>query len=109
MSLLIGTLTLTAIGGLCALLLGYAGRHFTADSDTIVELINVRLPQTQCAQCGYPGCRPYAQAIAEGDAINKCPPGGESLIRGLAELLGRAIVPLDVTYRIATNQSRGHS
>ncbi len=98
MSLLIGTLTLTAIGGLCALLLGYAGRHFTADSDTIVELINVRLPQTQCAQCGYPGCRPYAQAIAEGDAINKCPPGGESLIRGLAELLGRAIVPLDVTY-----------
>ena len=48
------------------------------------------LPQTQCGQCGYPGCRPYAEAIAKGEAdINQCPPGGEEGIRKLADLLGR--------------------
>lgn len=53
------------------------------------------LPQTQCGACGYPGCRPYARAIARGEAsINLCPPGGEQTIRVLAEMLGRNIKPL---------------
>lgn len=46
------------------------------------------MPQTQCGQCGYPGCRPYAEAIANGDAINKCPPGGQQTIEKLADLMG---------------------
>lgn len=64
--------------------------------EQLVEAINNKLPQTQCAQCGYPGCRPYATAIVNEDvAINQCPPGGDSLIVELAEFLGKPIVPLD--------------
>ncbi|HET6654725.1 MAG TPA: RnfABCDGE type electron transport complex subunit B, partial [Gammaproteobacteria bacterium] len=54
------------------------------------------LPQTQCERCGYAGCRPYADAIADGRAdINRCPPGGDATVAALAELLGREIKPLD--------------
>ena len=58
--------------------------------------IDALLPQTQCTKCGYAGCRPYAEAIAAGDAgIDRCPPGGEDGVRELAALLGVAPVPLD--------------
>lgn len=76
-------------------LLGFAAVAFKVEGDPIVEQIDQLLPQTQCGQCGYPGCKPYAQAIAEGDEINKCPPGGESTIASLADLLGREATPLD--------------
>ena len=56
------------------------------------------LPQTQCTRCGFAGCRPYADAIAAGDAdINRCPPGGEAVLASLAALLGRSAPPLDTT------------
>jgi len=58
--------------------------------------IDALLPQTQCTRCGYPGCHPYAQAIARGEAdINQCPPGGSATIHALAELLGREYRPLN--------------
>ncbi len=71
----------------------------TPDSDNsqqiLVERINAVLPQTQCGQCGYPGCRPYAEAIATGVAINRCPPGGAHTITRLASLLEQRELPLD--------------
>ena len=61
-----------------------------------VDAIHALLPQTQCTRCGYQGCRPYAEAIAAGEAaINRCPPGGGATIAKLATLLGRAQIPLD--------------
>ncbi|MGH8295876.1 MAG: RnfABCDGE type electron transport complex subunit B [Steroidobacteraceae bacterium] len=58
--------------------------------------IDALLPQTQCTRCGYEGCRPYAEAIARGEAgINRCPPGGAATIGTLAALLGRNPLPLD--------------
>ncbi len=58
--------------------------------------IDALLPQTQCGQCGYAACWPYAEALAAGEAdINQCPPGGEASIRALADLLGRDPKPLD--------------
>lgn len=55
----------------------------------LADRINRELPQTQCAQCGYPGCRPYSVAIAGGEVgIDRCPPGGDTLRRRLADLLG---------------------
>lgn len=58
--------------------------------------IDALLPQTQCTRCGYSGCRPYADAIASGEAqINQCPPGGAATIDALAKLLGRAPLPLN--------------
>jgi electron transport complex protein RnfB len=62
----------------------------------LADRVDALLPQTQCTQCGYPGCRPYAEAIAAGEAdINRCPPGGDDVIAALATLLGRGPVPLD--------------
>jgi Na+-translocating ferredoxin:NAD+ oxidoreductase subunit B len=63
---------------------------------TLVDRIDALLPQTQCEQCGYHGCRPYAEAIAHGDApINQCPPGGAVGIEKLAALLQRPVLPLN--------------
>ena len=77
------------------LILGYAAIRFKVDADPLVEQIDQILPQTQCGQCGYPGCKPYAEAIANGDEINKCPPGGEATIQKLADLMGVEAKPLD--------------
>jgi Na+-translocating ferredoxin:NAD+ oxidoreductase subunit B len=60
------------------------------------QAIDQLLPQTQCTRCGYPGCLPYAEAIAGGEAdINRCPPGGTETIIALSVLTGRAVAPLD--------------
>ena len=88
-----------AIGVLAALfglLLGYSAIRFKVDADPIVDQIDALLPQTQCGQCTFPGCRPYAEAIAAGEAdINQCPPGGEITIQALADLLGVDPKPLN--------------
>lgn len=86
--ILIAVVTLTLLAGLFGIVLGFAAIRFKVESDPIVDKIDALLPQTQCGQCGYPGCKPYAKAIAEGDAINKCPPGGQVTIEKLAELMG---------------------
>ena len=71
------------------IVLGFSAIKFKVEGNPLVEKIDAVLPQTQCGQCGYPGCKPYATAIASGEAdINKCPPGGEEGIRKLADLLG---------------------
>lgn len=75
--------------------LGFASVKFKVEGDPLVERIDSLLPQTQCGQCGYPGCRPYAQAIANGDEINKCPPGGQTTINELADLLDVPAPSLD--------------
>ncbi|MFK2854682.1 RnfABCDGE type electron transport complex subunit B [Dyella humi] len=68
----------------------------TTTMTTLADRIDALLPQTQCEQCGYHGCRPYAEAIANGEAeINQCPPGGSEGIAKLATLLGRAPLPLN--------------
>jgi len=78
------------------LLLAYASIRFKVEGDPIVDRIDALLPQSQCGKCHYPGCRPYAEAIANGEVeINRCPPGGETTMLALAELLDRDPVPLD--------------
>ncbi|MFC5525538.1 electron transport complex subunit RsxB [Rhodanobacter ginsengisoli] len=63
---------------------------------TLADRIDALLPQTQCEQCGYHGCRPYAEAIARGEAaINQCPPGGAAGIEQLAALLQTPVLPLN--------------
>ena len=89
---------LIALVGLAAAfgaLLGFAAEKFKTEGNPIADEINNILPQTQCGQCGYPGCRPYAEAIASGEAINKCPPGGEAGVQALADLLDLEPLPLD--------------
>lgn len=94
LTVLLGIATITGIALLSGLLLGFASRRFPANSDPLIERVNDLLPQTQCAQCGYPGCRPYAAAVVREEvAINLCPPGGEETIHRLADLLGRQPLP----------------
>lgn len=87
---------ITLLASIFGLLLGYAAIRFRVEHNPIVERIDALLPQTQCGQCSYPGCRPYAEAIANGEAdINHCPPGGMSTVNALADLLGMDPKPLD--------------
>jgi electron transport complex protein RnfB len=88
-------LIITGIALAAGLMLTAASRRLPADSAGLIDDINALLPQTQCAQCGYAGCRPYAAAIAAGDAaINLCPPGGEDTVKRLAAMLGKDPQPL---------------
>ena len=95
MSVLGAVITLGILALIFGVILGFAAVKFKVESDPIVDQIDEILPQTQCGQCGYPGCRPYAEAIANGDDINKCPPGGEATIKQLADLMGVEAKPLD--------------
>ena len=67
-----------------------------ADRDALIERLDRLLPQTQCGQCGFAGCRPYAQAMAAREAdVDRCPPGGDAGARALAHVLGVAPRPFD--------------
>lgn len=94
----IAVLTISVLGLVAGLLLSIASRRLPSETDDLVEQVNALLPQTQCAQCGYPGCRPYAAAIIAAEAdINLCPPGGQQTVRRLASLLGKEVLPLTDT------------
>ena len=63
---------------------------------SLADQIEDLLPQTQCTKCGYPACRPYAEAIANGEAdINRCPPGGLEGVARLARITGRPVIPIN--------------
>ncbi|MAD00277.1 MULTISPECIES: electron transport complex subunit RsxB [Pseudomonadaceae] len=99
MSMIItAVLVLLGLALIFGAVLGFAAVRFKVDGDPIVDQINDLLPQTQCGQCGHPGCRPYAEGIANGEPINKCPPGGESTIQALADLLDVEALPLDAEH-----------
>ena len=91
---------LLALGGGFGALLGFAAIKFKTEGNPVVDQVNALLPQTQCGQCSYPGCRPYAEAIVAGGAINKCPPGGEATIHQLADLLNLEPLPLDAEHGV---------
>ena len=91
---LIAIIALLGLALCFGLLLGFASVRFKVEGNPLVEQIDGMLPQTQCGQCGYPGCRPYAEAIADGDEINKCPPGGQATVEALADLLDVEATPL---------------
>lgn len=64
---------------------------------SLIQRIDALLPQTQCGKCGHPGCKPYAEGIADGEPINKCPPGGSETIAALADLLQVPVLELDIS------------
>jgi electron transport complex protein RnfB len=88
-------LVMAGIGLVLGAILGWASIRFRVKEDPLVDKIDAILPQTQCGQCGFAGCKPYAEALAKGEAdINMCPPGGDDGIKRLAELLGVDPKPL---------------
>jgi len=99
--IIIAILSLFLLCLILGALLGFAAIRFKVEEgDLLIEQIDALLPQTQCGQCGHPGCRPYAKAITHGEPINKCPPGGQTTINALATLLDVEASPLDQTHGI---------
>ncbi|GBG14119.1 electron transport complex protein RnfB [Novimethylophilus kurashikiensis] len=97
--MLIALLVMAGLALALGAVLGYSSIKFKVDGDPLVDKIDAILPQTQCGQCGFPGCKPYAQAIASGEAdINQCPPGGEPGVKALADLLGVEPKPLNAEH-----------
>jgi len=87
--LLAALLSLGAFALFAGLVLAVAQRVFHIEGDPMVDKIDNFLPQTQCGQCGYPGCKPYANAVAGGEAdVNHCVPGGERVMLQIADLMG---------------------
>ena len=92
----IAVAAVTLLGLVFGLILGYASRRFAVEEDPIVDKIDDILPQSQCGQCGYPGCRPYAEAVGkQGEKINRCAPGGEAVMQKIATLLNVEQQPID--------------
>ena len=90
-------MTLALIIAVALAAMAIAARQLRERSRPLAVRIDALLPQTQCGQCGHGGCQPYAEAVAAGAAINRCPPGGERLIRRLARLTGQPPLPLDTS------------
>ncbi len=87
--LLYATLSLGAFALIAGIILAIASKVFHIEGDPLSDKIDGLLPQTQCGQCGYPGCRPYANAVASGEAdVNHCVPGGERTMLSIADLMG---------------------
>jgi Na+-translocating ferredoxin:NAD+ oxidoreductase subunit B len=100
--MLAALLLLSALAIAVGAALGYAARRLTGEPVALDDLIDHLLPQTQCGMCGYAGCKPYARAIAAGDAdIDRCPPGGNELVSRLADLLRVEPKALDQRYGAA--------
>ncbi|WP_163373940.1 electron transport complex subunit RsxB [Enterobacter hormaechei] len=88
--------SISVLGLVFGIILGYASRRFAVEDDPVVEKIDELLPQSQCGQCCYPGCRPYAEAVGvQGEKINRCAPGGEAVMLKIAALLNVDPQPVD--------------
>ena len=96
------TLTIGSLVAVIATMLSIASIRLRSNRNDALERVNDLLPQTQCGQCGFPGCRPYAEAIVTGNAeINQCAPGGEATIIAIGNLLDRPALPPDPAFGVS--------
>lgn len=94
--MLTAILIMSGIALILGAVLGYASIRFKVEGNPLIDKIDAVLPQSQCGQCGYPGCKPYAEAVASGQAApNLCTPGGKAAGQAIADLLGVEYVPAD--------------
>jgi Na+-translocating ferredoxin:NAD+ oxidoreductase subunit B len=94
-NILYGALSLGGFALAAGIMLAVAMRLFHVEGDPMAGKIDGVLPQTQCAKCGYPGCKPYSEAVAKGEAdVNQCVPGGERVMLQIADLMGVEPKPL---------------
>ena len=87
--------SIAALALILGAILGMASIKLKVEADPLAEKIDAVLPQSQCGQCGYPGCKPYAEAIVNGDEITKCIPGGQPTVVKIAEILGVDVPTMD--------------
>ena len=103
--MILAILIMVAIGTILAAVLANSAASTAQRQQLLTERINERLPQTQCGRCTFTGCKPYAAAIARGEAdIDQCPPGGDATAKVLADLLGRPPQPVDPRFGVVLSQ-----
>ncbi len=96
---MLAALIMTGIAATIGVALWLADRRLPQHLDSPLEQLNKLLPQTQCGQCGFPGRRPYAQALLNGEAdINQCAPGGDATVATIARLLGKGPAKINPAY-----------
>jgi electron transport complex protein RnfB len=101
MGMLPAILIMVAMAATAGIAAAFAARRADRQRDQLIERINDLLPQTQCGRCTFAGCRPYATALANGEAgIDQCPPGGDRTAAKLAKLLGGEPRPVDPRFGI---------
>lgn len=93
-AILIAVITIVILAAVFGCGLGFAAFRFRIEGNPLADQIEAELPQTQCGQCGYPGCKPYAEAVANGEAVNLCVPGGTDTVEKLAEIMGVEAAPV---------------
>jgi len=94
-------LTIGTLVAVIAALLTFASARLQSGRNDAVERMNDLLPQTQCGQCGFPGCRPYAKAVITGEAeMNRCAPGGEATILAISDMLNRPPLAPDSAFGV---------
>lgn len=99
-------LTMVGLAAAAGFAAAFAARRSERERNRLVDEIDALLPQTQCGRCTFSGCRPYATALASGEAdINQCPPGGHATAAALASLLGRVAKPVDPRFGNVSTQS----
>lgn len=97
--MLAAVVIMSSIALLIGLAIWLAGSRLSQNPESPADRVDALLPQTQCAQCGFPGCRPYAAAIVAGEAdIDRCAPGGDATVAALAALLGRSPTSVNAEY-----------
>jgi electron transport complex protein RnfB len=102
---ILAIVVMSAVGTVLALVLAGSAAHTAKREQALTDRINERLPQTQCGRCTFTGCKPYATAIAHGEAdINQCPPGGDATAKVLADLLGRQFKPVDTRFGVVRTE-----
>lgn len=93
--MLVAILIMAGLAIVLGAILGYASLKYKVEGNPLIEKVEAILPNTQCGQCGYAGCAPYAEAVATGKApTNLCVPGGNPVARGIADLLGVEFQPV---------------
>lgn len=101
MTLLAALLVVAALAAVSGAAAALAGAHSPNLEARLIDRLETLLPQTQCGRCTYAGCRPYATALARGEAAaNQCPPGGDRTAAALAALLGREPQPVDPRFGV---------
>jgi len=84
-----GIATLGGLAFILTSLLVVAHRRLRVDEDPRIDLVDDMLPHANCGACGFPGCRPFAEALVSGGALpGKCTVSSDAERTRIADFLG---------------------